>query len=190
MTTEPWSPAAFEARYRAEPDPWDFASSGYERGRYRAIMAALPQPRYRSAYEPGCAIGELTALLAGRSTRVTAVDVSPTAVARAQARCGNLPGVSVSVGSVLDDPGEGHDLVVMSEIGYYFTEFDLDGVLDRLVGALLPGGDLVVCHWTGTSVDHRLSGAQVHQRVAPRSDLVPLLAEDHGGFLLGAWSRA
>lgn len=189
MSVEPWSPEAFEDRYQGDPDPWEFATSSYERARYRSIMGVLPRPRYRSAYEPGCSIGELSALLAGRCERVAAVDVSATAVARARIRCADLPGVGVAVGSVLDDPGGDHDLVVMSEIGYYFTEPRLDRVIDLLVGALEPGADLVACHWTGSSPDHILSGAQVHAHLSARTDLVQVSSEDHGAFLLAAWTH-
>lgn len=189
MSAEPWSPASFEVRYQHDPDPWDFASSSYEQGRYRSIMGALPRPRYRSAYEPGCSIGELSVMLAGRCERLTAVDVSATAVAQAQRRCADLPGVDVAVGSVTDPRDGRYDLVVMSEIGYYFTEPRLDRVIDLLVGVLEPGGDLVACHWTGASCDHILSGAQVHAHLAARTDLVQVSAEDHEGFLLAAWTH-
>lgn len=187
MNHEPWSPAAFEARYREDPDPWDFGTSSYEQARYRSIMAALPRLRYRSAYEPGCSVGELTALLAERCLQVVAVDVSSTAVERARARCSASSGVTLSTGSVEDDPGVSFDLVVMSEVGYYFSEPDLEAVIDRLTGALEPGGDLVACHWTGSSADHVLSGSVVHDHLLARTDLDLRVSEDHGSFLIGAW---
>ena len=73
--TEPGSlPAGyFEALYAAAPDPWDFEGSDYERGKYAATLAALPQPRYARALEVGCSIGVLTALLAPRCDRLLAV---------------------------------------------------------------------------------------------------------------------
>ena len=35
-------PAYFEALYAADPDPWRFATSAYEREKYTATLAALP----------------------------------------------------------------------------------------------------------------------------------------------------
>ena len=56
----------FEALYRADPDPWRFASSTYEQGRYATLLRALQRDHYEYAFEPGCSIGEFTALLAPR----------------------------------------------------------------------------------------------------------------------------
>jgi SAM-dependent methyltransferase len=81
------SPEAFETMYRQSRDPWNFATSEYERGRYRAILDALLRGSYRRAFEPGCSIGELTARLACRCDRIVATDVAPSAVALARERC-------------------------------------------------------------------------------------------------------
>lgn len=189
-TVEPWSPAAFEERYQRAPDPWAFRSSAYEQGRYDRIIAALDRPRYRSAFEPACSVGELTWRLAGRCDHVRAIDVSPTAVAAAAELCRGLPGVEVAVGSVADDRSTGHDLVAFSEVGYYFDVDQLDQVVDRLVQALVPGGDLVACHWLGESADHRLHGSEVHERLAAHPALDLRLHEEHDGFLLDGWTRA
>ncbi len=190
MNVEPWSPEAFEVRYRRDEDPWQFRTSTYEQARYRSVVSCLARPRYRSCFEPGCSVGELTWLLAPRCERLRAVDVSSTAVDAARARCAELEGVDIAVGSILDDPTTGHDLVVMSEIGYYFSSSQLDGVLDRLVAAMVPGADLVACHWTGHSKDHLLSGHHVHQRIAAHDDLALVSEQDHDGFVLGSWVRS
>lgn len=190
MSVEPWSPAAFEERYRRAADPWDFADSPYEQGRYQAIIDSLPRARYRFAFEPGCSIGELTWRLSQRCDRVLAIDVSETAAAAATERCRQLPGVEVRVGSVADHVATGLDLVVLSEIGYYFTVAELDDVLDRLVGALGPGDDLVACHWTGRSPDHRLSGHTVHERLDAHPGLRAGHHADHDGFLIATFTVA
>ena len=56
----------FEQIYDHDPDPWGFESRWYEHRKYALTMAALPEPHYRSAFEPGCSIGVLTDLLAPR----------------------------------------------------------------------------------------------------------------------------
>jgi len=65
--------SSFEELYRADPDPWQFATSRYEQRRYDITVACLPEERYGAAFEPGCAVGELTRRLAGRCDRVLAL---------------------------------------------------------------------------------------------------------------------
>ncbi|CAN5558892.1 SAM-dependent methyltransferase [soil metagenome] len=190
MSVDPVSAEAFEERYRRSPDPWDFRSSEYETGRYDQTIAALGQQHYRSAFEPGCSIGELTWRLATRCDRVLAIDVSETAVATARERCRQLPGVRVEVGSVADLGGDDLDLVVFSEVGYYFTLPELEVVVDQLVGSLEPGGELTACHWLGHSEDHLLHGQEVHDCVSRHPDLARRLHEDHDGFVIDSWIRS
>lgn len=193
MAEDPTSTTAFEERYARDADPWDFATSPYEQGRYDLIEAALRPPpfRYRSGYEPGCSVGVLTARLAARCDELTATDVSPTAVDRARQRCGDRPGLVIEVGAVQDGPCAfgPPDLIVFSEVGYYLDLRGLRSVIDRLATAAAVGGDLVACHWTGESPDHRLSGAEVHRLLrevlAERAETTR--SETHDGFLLDAW---
>jgi hypothetical protein len=42
-------PEYFDALYTADPDPWKFAVSPYEREKYALTLEAMPKPRYRSA---------------------------------------------------------------------------------------------------------------------------------------------
>ena len=59
----------FDDVYRANEDPWAFATSPYERAKYEATMAALPNERYANAFEIGCSIGVLSEMLARRCNR-------------------------------------------------------------------------------------------------------------------------
>lgn len=189
MSLEPWSPEAFEARYVANIDPWSFATSSYEDARYQAILDELGSGRFTNAYEPGCSVGVLTERLAPRCDRLLAVDVSATAVARACARCIGHPGLEVRVGSITDAPPPDLDLVVMSEVGYYFELAELDRIIDSLADALHPGARLVACHWRGHSDDHRLHGSEVHARLGDRLD-GRLRHRSHRvepGYLLDTW---
>ena len=154
--------------------------------------ALRPEPhRYRRGYEPACSVGVLTQRLWARCDALIATDVAPTAVAHARARCGDREGLRIEVGSVEEGPRptEPLDLVVFSELGYYFTPAALAGVVRRLRRSLAAGGDLVACHWTGTSPDHRIGGHEVHDVLA--DVLAPstrrLVDEAHDGFLLGVW---
>jgi cyclopropane fatty-acyl-phospholipid synthase-like methyltransferase len=64
-------------------DPWAFESSEFERQRYGRLFAVLQSRRYGRSLEIGCGAGAFTRLLASISDRVVALDVSPTAIARA-----------------------------------------------------------------------------------------------------------
>jgi SAM-dependent methyltransferase len=189
----PWSPESFEAKYAADADPWSFASSPYELARYDAVVGALrAEPhRYRLAYEPACSVGVLTDRLRTRCDALIATDVSPTAVERARARCGGHDGVRIEVASVEDGPGtdEPLDLVVFSELGYYFSTDDLARLVEGLRRSMAPGADLVACHWTGTSPDHQIGGHVVHEVLAEVLGPSARQRRDevHDGFLLGAW---
>ncbi len=153
----------FEAKYRKSPDPWNFSGDAYELGRYQAIISTIAHRRYRSAFEPGCSIGVLTERLAAYCESVLAADFSPTAAWQAAARCAHLENVEVIVDSVADrQPGTNFDLLVLSEIGYYFGSEDWRRISAALVKDMPKGGTVVAAHWLGHSADHRLSGDEVH----------------------------
>ena len=155
--------SSFEEKYRDLGDPWHFRTSRYEQRRYGIAMAILPALRYRRAFEPGCSVGELTARLAFRADALLAMDCSPTAVETARARCRGLDHVTFAVGELPGAwPVGAFDLVVLSEIGYYFDRADLRGIVSRSAAALLPGGTLLALHWRGHSEDHVLHGDEVH----------------------------
>jgi SAM-dependent methyltransferase len=185
------SPCAFERCYRQNPDPWNFAGSGYERRRYRAVMQALPHTRYARAFEPGCSVGELTARLAAVCGHVVATDVAPSAVARARRRCAALANVQIHCADLAAGlPRGSFDLIVLSEIGYYFSAPLLAQVARSMARALAPGGDFVAAHWLGESADHVLHGDAVHDRLSAVLPLRWLAGERHDGFRIDSWRRA
>ena len=163
-------PAAyFEDVYRRKADPWDFATSPYESEKYAATLAALPAGiRFRSALELGCSIGVFTALLALRCEKLLAVDVNETALAQARVRCAGMPGLRFEQRILPDDfpaataDGSPFDLIVMSEIGYYFSSSALGSVREKMIAALAPGGLLLLVHWTPRVPDYPLTGDEVH----------------------------
>lgn len=159
------NPDDFDELYRSadDGDPWRFRNSAYERRRYQLSVGCLDRPRYRRAFEPGCAVGELTALLAARCDEVVALEPSPTALARARARLEAVAGVTLTLGAVPEAWPDGtFDLVALSELGYYFDAEDLAALVRRSLDALDPGGQLLAVHWRGSSDDHLLHGDEVH----------------------------
>jgi cyclopropane fatty-acyl-phospholipid synthase-like methyltransferase len=158
------SAAFFEAKYQEKTDPWDFSSSAYELRRYDAILRAIAHRRYGRAFEPGCSIGVLTERLAAHCDEVYAIDFSPSASARAHARCAHLPQVEVHCASLPEGtPAKDFDLLVLSEIGYYFALQDWQRICTVLIDSIPPGATVLAAHWLGYSQDHRISGDEVHE---------------------------
>jgi trans-aconitate methyltransferase len=158
------SAAFFEAKYQEKADPWDFSSNAYESQRYDAIISAIAHRRYARAFEPGCSIGVLTERLAAYCDEVYAIDFSLSASAQAQVRCAHLPQVEVHCASLPEGtPDKDCDLLVLSEIGYYFTPQDWQHISTALIGSIPQGATVLAAHWLGQSRDHRISGDEVHE---------------------------
>ncbi len=189
MSLSPTSAEFFETMYAEREDPWEFASSQYERDRYAAIVRALGNRRYRRAFEPGCSIGILTAQLAMFCDHVEAVDISPTAASRACLRCENLTNVQILCRGLPEMiPNEEIDLVVFSEIGYYFSETQLSSLAMELVKRMTPEGTFLAVHWLGSSQDHVLDGDRVHSILQTIPNLSLVESERYPGFRLDRWT--
>lgn len=185
----------FEQMYTTIEDPWAFASNEYEQQRYATILGFVPRGRFRRVFEPGCSIGELTARLAARCGFVTAIDIAEAAVNTARDRCCGRDNVDVHQGSLLDDmPAGPFDLVVFSEIGYYFVTAQLVELAHEIASRIEPRGQLIAAHWTGKSPDHLLPGHHVHEILREHLPMEHLHHENHesddrDGFVLDIWRR-
>ena len=153
----------FDAVHSQSEDPWQYTTSWYERRKRLLTLAALPRETYRSGLEIGCSIGTLTADLAGRCTRLLAVDASSTALELAAVRVAPFPGVSTRQVTVPHEwPDGGYDLVVVSEVGYYLSSQELGHLLERIQASMAPGGTLLLCHWRHPVSGWELDGDSVH----------------------------
>jgi SAM-dependent methyltransferase len=180
----------FEEKYRASCDPWSFSSSSYELNRYAEIMRVLGSRTFHFGFEPGCSIGVLTERLAPRCRHLLAMDISPTAVAIARQRCEQYPNVTIVEGALPEDlPADTFDLIVFSEIGYYFERGVLAGVRDLLAEHLAQQGVLVAVHWLGVSADHLLTGDEVHDVLGSSDSLRKTASRRYDSFLLESWER-
>ena len=159
--------AYFEALFARSDDPWDFRRRWYETRKRALTLACLPAPRYRSAYEPGCANGELSAALAERCDRLLISDAVAAAVELARRRVEAYAQVEAVQASVLDAwPQQAFDLVVISELGYYLEASALKLVASQVRASLRPGGTVLACHWRKPIDGCELSGDEVHERLA------------------------
>jgi predicted TPR repeat methyltransferase len=185
-------PDYFEALYKDKGDPWAFETSPYEAAKYRETLAALPAPRFANVLEVGCANGVLTAQLGPLCDTLLAVDVSETALAAARTRCADQPNIRSEQRRLpADAPDETFDLVLLSEVVYYWDSADIARMGAWLRGAVRSGGYVLLVHWIGET-DYPKSGddavAELH---AALEDRVTVERSDrHEAYRLDLWRLA
>ena len=187
-TTHPAEHASyFDALYRSHPDPWGLAQRFYERRKRAVLLASLPRERFARCFEPGCAIGLLTAELAQRCDQLVAWDVAESAVKQTRARLGDTAAVLVKQGRIPREwPDGDFDLVVLSEVGYYCA--DVAELARRARDSLTDGGFVAACHWRHAAADHPRTAEEVHDALTA-TGLIPIVRHAEDDFLLDIWSR-
>ncbi|MEZ0541275.1 class I SAM-dependent DNA methyltransferase [Fibrella arboris] len=175
------TPHYFDEVYGVNEDPWQFTTSPYERDKYAATMATLPKQMYESGFEIGCSIGVLTHQLATRCRQLLAVDVSEVALRQARQRLAGDPQVRIENRMIpADFPDESFDLILVSEVGYYWSMDDLRKTRQLLFDHLAPGGQLLLVHWTPYVHDYPLTGDQVHDAFMEKAGEGQPLRHLHG----------
>jgi Nodulation protein S (NodS) len=182
------SASYFDGMYAASPDPWGFTSRWYETRKHAITMAMLPKAHYRYAFEPGCSIGVLTDMLAPRCERLLCCDIAPAAVKAAADRTAAHRHVQVQRRAIPQDWPEGQfDLIVLSEILYYFAGPELGQVLNLTVAALRPGATLLAVHWRHPVAEHPRNGDSVHAALAARPELTKIAEHAELDFIADAY---
>ena len=157
------APDYFDDIYNANLDPWGFETRPYEAQKYEATLAALPKTKYNNALEIGCSIGVLTEKLAQRCNNLLSVDVAAKALDVAKKRCEKLPQVHFELMRLPQQfPDDKFDLILVSEVGYYWSWEDLRRAQQLIIDHLMPGGNLLLIHWTPFVPDYPLTGDEVH----------------------------
>ncbi len=166
LVRRPPADPALDRLHAADEDPWGVDRRWYEQRKRDLLLATLPHRRYAAALEVGCSTGATTLALAARCDRLTAIDPSPHALARARARLDADPAghdVRLVAGAVPAHwPAGPWDLVVVSETGYFLPPAELEGLVARVVADLAPGGVLALAHWRHPVEGWPLDGADVH----------------------------
>ncbi|MFC8177770.1 SAM-dependent methyltransferase [Rhodococcus sp. 14-2470-1b] len=178
----------FDDVYDGNDDPFRLGNNWYEERKYALTLAALTEPRYRRALEPGCSVGILTEKLSSRCDDLTSTDIVASALettrARLDARSGESDGrVQLREWSLTDswdvfDEVGPFDLIVLSEVGYYLGPADLRAALGQAVAHLEPGGTLLAVHWRHLVADYPQTGDQVHDAIGATDGLVRM-----GGYV-------
>ena len=192
QTRQTLKPEYFDALYTANPDPWNFAASPYERAKYTLTLNAMPKPRYRSALDVGCSIGVLTRSLASRCDAVVAIDAVPTPLVEARRRCADLPSVRFEQMFVPEQWPDGvFDLILLSEVVYYLNREDVARLAAKVARSLAPGGSVILVHWTGPT-DYPLSADEATALFSERMGPVCVVerSDRYAEFRLDVLSRA
>ena len=192
MTTAPETLGAgyFDGMYAAAADPWGFTERWYERRKYAITLAMLPRERYRAAFEPGCSIGVFSRLLAPRCGTLLSCDLAAAAVSAAAERTADLPQVRVEQRDITAQwPSGRFDLVVLSEILYYFGDHDLEQVLKHAAASLEPEGTLLAVHWRHPVADYPRPGDDVHRALVRQPGLARLVRHAEPDFLAEVYLR-
>ncbi|MGB9482856.1 MAG: SAM-dependent methyltransferase [Candidatus Dormiibacterota bacterium] len=175
----------FEELYAADPDPWNFETRWYEHRKHELSVAALPRQKYATALELACANGRLTELLAVRCGDLLAVDAIASPVDRARERLARFSHVRVEQRQLPQQWPEGKfDLIVVSELLYYFDEGELASVVSLLQASLEPEGTLLAVHWRNVVAEYPLTGDAVHKALGARVGLGLLAHHEEDDFLL------
>ena len=170
--TETIHPDYFDDLYAADPDPWRFATSDYERAKYAATLAALPDRRFRTALEIGCSIGVLTKQLAPRCDALLGLDVAEAALAQARARC---PGVRFERRVIPAEWPDGRfDLIMLSEVLYYLDAAAIRATAAKAMQAAVPCGCILMVHYLG-GTDYPTTGDEAADWFTAATGLTPAL---------------
>jgi SAM-dependent methyltransferase len=182
----------FAALYARSEDPWGFRDRWYEQRKRAVTVAALPRAHYEFGFEAGCSIGELTAVLAERCSRLLACDLSLEAVRSARLRVAGMNHVDIERRALPRAwPSERFDLIVISEFGYYLSSLALEQLFRRALESLLPNAEILLCHWRHPVVEYPLTGDAVHDLFCAHAaafGLVRAVHHEEADFLLDVWS--
>jgi hypothetical protein len=86
-------------------------------------------------------------------------------------------------------PAGRFDLVVFSELLYYFGDADLQAVLDLAAGSLEDGGTLLAVHWRHPVAEYPRSGDSAHALLAAQPGLARLAEHAEADFRAEVYQR-
>ena len=180
----------FDSLYGDTDDPWQMRTRWYEARKRALVDAVLPHARFGRVFEPGCGAGLLTEKLAARCDALLATDLHLRAVASARDRLSACSHVTVHMAELPRDWPEGtFDLIVLSELGYYFVPDDWRSMAERFVDSLTDRGVVVACHWRHDFDARRASTIEVHRALNQTSGLHLLCTVSEPDLLLQVWSK-
>lgn len=165
----------------AEADPWSYTNS-YEQRKYEQTLSLLADVHADRALELACAEGHFTAQLAPLVGSLVATDISSIALERAAERCADHSNIEYRLLDLTNDAlPHDLDLIVCSEVLYYYDRPSVEALAVRMRDALRPGGVIVSAHAnlltdephrTGFDWGHAVTGKVVRDVFAATPGLV------------------
>ncbi|MCL5258051.1 MAG: nodulation S family protein [Patescibacteria group bacterium] len=123
----------FEKLFQRQTDPWNFQNSAWEKNRFNRVVEVAKMIRPKNLLEIGCAEGDLTKKLASFCPNVTAVEISPTAIAKAYQKAPGVCFINADANSLGNFFSQNEfDLTLATEILYYLTKVDAKKILSAL----------------------------------------------------------
>ena len=178
----------FDGLFAHDDDPWGYRTLFSERRRHQLVLAMLPRERYVNAFEPGCANGVLSRLLADRCDRLLASDASAVAVERAAATLVHCASVTVDQRTLPQEwPHGSFDLIVLVDFLYYLEPAEVSTVVRLAERSLSSDGTLIVAHWRGSASDFLTPTDDVHRIVKTAMNRPPSIHLDDPGHALDMW---
>jgi SAM-dependent methyltransferase len=152
--------AFFEELWR-RGDPWEFETSDFEQRRCARLCSILAGRRYANALEIGCGAGFFTRFLAPVADRVVALDISKTAIERAEAIQPRPGFIDFRIANIMeyDVRAEGPwDLVILSDtiyfLGWLYSFFEVGWLAMEIFAATRNGGCLLLPNCFGGPEDY------------------------------------
>jgi SAM-dependent methyltransferase len=182
----------FQNLYRQSHDPFRNWVNDYEERKRNIALKILREPQYGRIFEPGCGNGGLSKELSKRGRRLLAVDWSKEALEAADRYCAadNIEFREMNFPNEIPASLEaGFDLMVVSELLYYYSEKDLERFFEVIPKILKPNGEILLIHWRGISDHYPSTGDKVHKKFHLQTSVKVLETFEDPNFLisLGRW---
>jgi SAM-dependent methyltransferase len=137
-------------------DHWELDSSAFEQARFARLHALLAERHYPRVLELGCGTGAFTHHLARLADHVVALDISPTAIARASTVVLGPATVDFRQANIMEynpHPEGPWDLIVLSDVvcylGWLYSFFDVGWFVAQLFAATRGGGHCLFANAMG-----------------------------------------
>lgn len=182
----------FNKLYLQSDDPFRNWVNDYEERKRNIALKILREPQYGRIFEPGCGNGGLSKELSKRGRRVLAVDWSKDALSAAKNYCeaDNIEFREMNFPRETPAAEEaGFDLMVVSELLYYYSQEDLDRFFQAVPEILKPNGEILMIHWRGLSDHYPSNGDAVHRKFHQHPAVKVMETFEDPNFLisLGRW---
>lgn len=185
MSTPDW-----DAVYAADSDPFEVATSWYERRKRDVVLASLSQERYRLIWDCASGTGHLAARLAARGP-VIASDAARAAVELTATQLADTDGLAVhSQLPRVPEQARDAELVVISEVLYYLDRPDRRAVADAIQAT--SAHEVVAVHWRHSPHDAYAAGDIVTDELGAHlyaSGWRTSLTHEDTDFVVHGWKR-